>query len=452
MQLKRGSKHSKPLRDKLALAASALLGTTAVVAAEDNSWQVDTAVLLYSEADSRVQAVEPVINLSKDWGDEHISSFKLVVDSLTGASPNGAMAANRPQTFTGPSGNGGYSAGVGETPLDDSFHDQRVALRGGWQQPWSDSSRISVGANVSSEYDFKSLSIDGNYARDFNHKLSTLSFGLNLELDQINAVGGLPQAFSAMPVQNAEGEVEDESADNRDSSDTKQVADFLIGYTQVFSRNFLMQFNLSHSQSSGYQNDPYKLLTVADQGNLIVNPDPNNANGMYLYWYESRPDTRSKDSFFVQGKYSPGEDVIDVSYRYMTDDWGIRSHTIDAKYRWEMGNGWYLEPHLRQYRQTAADFYRAYLQTGIDTDGSAQTALIDYASADPRLADFDATTIGLKIGKVLGVDNELSLRVETYKQTGNVSNNAPAGSDLAGQPAFADMTASWVQLSYGFRW
>lgn len=447
MQLKK-----KALRERLALAAGALLGSTAAMAADDYGWQVDTAILGYAETDGRVKAAEPVINLSKDWGDEHISSFKLVVDSLTGASPNGAMAANRPQTFTGPSGNGGYSAAANETPLDDSFHDQRVALRAGWQQPWSEDSRISIGANVSSEYDFQSISLDGNYARDFNNKLSTLSFGINLELDNIDPVGGLPAAFSTMPVQDAEGEIDDEALEDRKSSDSKQVVDLLIGFTQILSRSFLVQLNLSHSEASGYQNDPYKLLTVADNGNLIVNPDPDNASGMYLYWYENRPDSRSKDSVFVEGKYSPGEDVVDVSYRYMTDDWGITSHTVDAKYRWEIGNGWYLEPHLRLYQQTAADFYRPYLQTGIDTDSSAQTALVDYASADPRLADFDATTTGIKIGKVLGVDNEISVRLETYKQTGNVSNNAPTGSDLAGQDSFADLDASWVQINYSFRW
>ena len=447
MQLK-----TKSVRERLALAAGALLGTTAVIAADGGEWQVDTAILSYAESDGRVKANEPVINLSKDWGDEHISSFKLVVDSLTGASPNGAMAANRAQTFTGPSGNGGYQAAVGETPLDDSFHDQRVAFRAGWQQPWSEDSRVSIGANISSEYDFKSISLDANYARDFNSKLSTLSFGINLELDQIDPVGGIPLAFSAMPTQDDEGEIEDDELEDRDSGDTKQVVDLLIGFTQVFSRNFLMQFNVSHSQSDGYQSDPYKLLTVADDGNLIVNPDPNNETGMFLYWYESRPDSRRKDSLYIQGKYSPGEDVIDLSYRYMTDDWGINSHTVDAKYRWEIGNGWYLEPHLRLYQQTAADFYRPYLQTGVDTNASATAALVDYASADPRLADFDATTVGVKVGKVWGAGKELSVRVESYEQTGNISNTAPTGSDLAGQEAFADMTASWVQISYSFRW
>ncbi len=444
------------LKDKLALAAGALLGATSHVhAAEDNPWKIDSAVLYYSEGDGRVQAVEPVVQMSKDWGDEHVSTFKLVVDSLTGASPNGAMTAgnDRTQVFTGPSGRSRYSIGANEIPLDDSFHDQRGSFRASWQQPWGEDSKIAVGGNVSSEYDFASVSLDANYAIDFNQKNSTFAIGINLETDNIKAVGGIHEGLTATPVLYQQGDDLLSSYNGeKTSTDRKQVVDFLLGYTQIFSRRFLMQFNWSMSQSSGYQNDPYKILTVADEGNLIINPDPNNLDAQYLYWFEQRPDKRVKNSLFVQAKYTPGEDVIDLSYRYMSDDWGIKSSTVDAKYRYEWGAGWYIEPHFRWYTQTAADFYKPYLQVGIDTDVSAQTALIDYASADPRLAEFDATTAGVKIGKVFSDGSELAFRVETYSQTNGDTVDAPTGSDLYGQQSFPELKANWVQLNYSFRW
>jgi len=40
----------------------------------------------------------------------------------------------------------------------------------------------------------------------------------------------------------------------------------------------------------------------------------------------------------------------------MFDDWGVNSHTIDAKYRFRFNNQ-YLEPQLRWYTQSKADFY-----------------------------------------------------------------------------------------------
>ena len=48
----------------------------------------------------------------------------------------------------------------------------------------------------------------------------------------------------------------------------------------------------------------------------------------------------------------------------MTDDWGIDSQTLDLHLRFAMGEGRYLQPHLRYYTQSAADFYRTVLFDG----------------------------------------------------------------------------------------
>ena len=53
--------------------------------------------------------------------------------------------------------------------------------------------------------------------------------------------------------------------------------------------------------------------------------------------------------------------MLDLSYRYGTDDWGIDSHTVEARYRLRLGGAAYIEPQLRWYKQGAADFYRLFL-------------------------------------------------------------------------------------------
>lgn len=117
----------------LAQASAALVGALALPAqAEDNGWQVDTAALYYKEADNRVTAVEPVVNLKKDFGDEQVFNFKLVLDTLSGASPNGAAPANVAQTFSGPSGGNAKVTPAGKLPLDEAFEDRRVALSSSW--------------------------------------------------------------------------------------------------------------------------------------------------------------------------------------------------------------------------------------------------------------------------------------------------------------------------------
>lgn len=438
MQLKK----NKGLALALAKASAALIGAHAPLAhAEDGAWQVDTAALYYAEADSRVQAAEPVVNLKKDYGDERVLSMKAVIDSLTGASPNGAAPANVAQTFTGPSGNGAYRTEAGALPLDDEFQDTRVALSASWQQPIAEHTRATIGGNLSSEFDFKSVGINGALARDINDKNTTLSAGLALEFDTINAVGSAPKPLTAM----------DDQLKNGD--ETRSQVDLLLGVTQVINRHALFQLNYGLSSSSGYHTDPYKMLTVLDASDNLIGTGTANE---YKYLFEARPDTRMRHSLFAQYKYIFTEDVLDLSYRFTTDDWGIQSNTLDLRYRWAATPSFYVEPHLRYYAQNEADFWKPYLKDGVDVSVAAGpdpviTPLVTEASADPRLGAFTATTVGAKFGWILGRDNEISLRVEQYTQAADAP-AAPATGNLAGQELMPDTSATMVTVGYSFRW
>lgn len=444
MQLKKSKRLN--IAQAVAQASAVLLGTLSPIAAvhaDDHGWQVDTAALFYKESDGRVQAAEPVVSMKKDFGDEKILNLKLVVDSLTGASPNGAAPANTAQTFTGPSGGGTYTTPAGELPLDDEFKDTRGAFSAGWQQPIGENLRLNVGGNLSGEFDFQSIGVNAALAKDINNKNTTLSAGFNLEFDNIDPVGGSPLPLASM--------VDKVDAGRAGGADTKTVTDLLFGVTQVLNRHAIMQVNYSLSMANGYQSDPYKMLTVLDAGNnLMLDPSVENDEGYNLYLFEARPDSRTKHSLYTQLKYHLTEDVIDASYRFTTDDWGITSHTVDLKYRWELGHNMYLEPHVRWYNQSEADFYKPYLKVGSDVS-AAGVPLISEASADPRLGAFDATTFGVKYGIGLSKDSELNFRVEKYDQTASAP-AAPATGPLAGQVMQPDLSAMWFQVGYSFRW
>jgi hypothetical protein len=103
-------------------------------------------------------------------------------------------------------------------------------------------------------------------------------------------------------------------------------------------------------------------------------------------------------------------DVIHVSYRYFLDDWSVRSHTFDLKYRLNLGETFYLVPALRYYKQSGADFFKYSLING-------QTSP-QYASADLRLAPMQSVTSGLKIGYLGNSDMEISLRMDYMQQWG----------------------------------
>lgn len=424
MQLK---KPSSPLAAATAgLLAAVGAAPDPVRAAGDEPWELDTALLIYSEQD-RVTVIEPVSRARLDLGDEEYLSVRVVVDSLTGSSASGAIPTTGPQTFTTPSGNATYTTPANQTPLDPSFLDTRVALNLEWEKPLSSALRGVFGLNISKEYDYQSIGASASLARDFNKRNTTLSAGLSFSTDTVEPVGGAPVGLTVMPafpaVKATQGATQD-----------KEVYDFLLGVTQVLDPKTVLQINYSYGHDSGYLSDPYKLLSVVNGADgSLRNTEP--------YVYEKRPDRRTRQTVYTRLAHQFDKDVATLSYRYFWDDWGITSHTFDVKYRFELGGGHYLQPQLRYAMQDAADFYRHSL-----VDGTA----VDFASADYRLGELTTTTLGLKYGIELGRDAEFSTRLAWLRQSGD-SHPADAIGVQREQDLFPDVEAALVQFSYRFR-
>jgi hypothetical protein len=440
MQLNKFKPQQAPVKKvaniNLALAAAtcALLGSQASADTLTDGWQIDTALLAYSEQD-RVSAVEAVIAGQKDFGDEHIFSGKLVVDALTGASASGAVAQPGVQTFTRPSGNGQYQIAAGDLPLDDTFHDTRVQLNGQWTQPVWEDMRVSAGAHLSKEYDYLSLGLNGSLARDFNQKNTTVSAGLSYSYDTIDPEGGRPVPLSSMVVDLGQYANEADyraafDATRLDGSDNKTTTDILFGLTQVINRRTIMQFNYGYSSVDGYITDPFKVLSVVNDQGLTQD-----------LVYENRPDKRSKHNFYWQTKYAMDNGVVDVSYRFATDDWQIDSHTVDSRLRFNLAEGSYIQPHFRYYQQSAAEFYQPFL--------TENQALPMYASADYRLGEMTAYTLGLEYGMLVDNDHRLTFRLEYYQQDPK-NNGVDAPGVLADQELYPSVKALIAQVSYSF--
>jgi hypothetical protein len=393
----------------------------------------DSALLFYTEP-NRVSAFEALLEAKSDFGGSRSGSLKLVFDTLTGASANGATPASHSQTFTGASGGTGYTTPAGETPLDDTFQDTRVALNGNYTLPLDRLSNLGFGADVSIEGDYTSLGANASVTRDFFKRNTTLSAALSLSHDLVRPTGGRPVAFDVMPPPSANNGGDDDEGGNREGTlgdAQKDLLDINFGVTQVLDRRTLMQLNYSYGQVNGYQTDPYKVLSVVDPST----GDPSQ------YLYESRPDARNRQALFAKVKHHFGWSVLDLSYRRFFDDWGLRSHTGEVRLRWNVGASSYLEPHLRYYKQTVADFYRRYLLTG--------AAPPDFASADYRLGEFTARTVGLEYGRKLASGHSVTVRGEYYWQTGD-GHPADAPPGLRNQDLFPTVDAIVFQVGYSF--
>jgi hypothetical protein len=427
------------LRRRLIAASCALLTTTAARSQEAaitgfvhdvlKEWQFESALAYYHE-DGRIQAVEPVVSANKDYRDGGSIGLNFTFDALSGSSPNGALPSHAPQTFASPSAKSFlsakhlYTTAPGSLPVDPNYSDARVAIGADWTLPLTRVSRVTLGGKVSFEDDFYSGSVNVAVAHDFNDKNTTVSFGVNDESDIIQPIGNTP-----VPSSNY-------SAFEKEGNKSKNGIGALLGVTQVMTRTWLTELNFSVDRFSGYLNDPYKLVSVLDAGG--------NTTG---YEYENRPDSRTRRSVYLENKVGWNRASAALSLRYMTDTWGIRSDTAQVHFRWwSPTREQYVEPTVRWYKQSAADFFQPWLS-------SADSADTKYISADSRLAAFHALTYGLKYGFGLGdklhrPGSEFTVRLEYYQQTLDIRTPIPAA--LQGLDLYPGLKAVLVQFGFSY--
>jgi Protein of unknown function (DUF3570) len=350
--------------------------------------QIDVTGLFYTE---RIRVLEPTIRYTRIYSSGRSFFGQLSIDSVTGASPNGTLPSGQTQTITSASGRIRRVSATGIPTLQ--FSDRRLALDGQFKQPLK-MFAFTLGGHLSHEKDYQSEGVTGDVSIDLNHKLTTLNLGGGYNNDQVSPVGGT--SVSLVPYGALTGV----------TSNPKHVKSGLVGLSQVLSRRWLVGISASLATEDGYLTDPYKTLSVID---AITGVPVDQIS-------ERRPDTRRRKSVQADSVYHLESNILYLSYRRYWDDWGIRSHTIDAKYRFPWGESRFVEPHFRLYTQTAADFYRFGFIEG--------TPLPQYATSDYRMTALRTVTLGGTIGFAPGgrrSTRELTVRAEYIGQFGDSS-------------------------------
>ncbi len=324
----------------LSRAVGSLLGGQSGMS--EAEWQVETAYRHYSETD-RVTAMEPVLQLHKVDDEGRKINFTIAYDTLSGA------LSDKPQTSTSTSGVGAsaesitstsgtaykddeendeddeyeggggyktseYTVQPGEVPLDPNFKDKRLSMSMNYSWPLNRTMTTSIGGSYSSETDYRSIGVSGGLSFFLNQKNTQIGLFLAMGNDEITPGGGTPLAFTTMSDKQVTG-----------SSENKNIVDGLVSIIQVLSKRAVMQLNYSMSISDGYHTDPYKIISLLD-----------GLGDTQEYLYENRPTKRTKQSIYGALKYHVFGDTVDVSYRYMRDDWGVKSDTWDVKYRFNV--------------------------------------------------------------------------------------------------------------------
>ena len=415
--------------------------------------ELGAALLVYKESGGRVQAIEPATDLSVHGPDGQILTLDLVADAVSGATPNGAVPSDQTQTFVTPVKIRGASTGGGTTtvtsasggstiihlpstpgqvttsarqytiaanvlPMDQGFHDHRMAFSLGYAQPIGGISLVGFGGGYSVEQDYRAITGNVRIAQTFNSGNTTVSLALNTELDSSFPYGGVPTPLTAMSGQW-----------KTPSSKNKTQAGFVFGLTEVMTRRWLMELDYSFDTQSGYMNDPYRVISVVDH----VTGEPTST------LYENRPNKRTSQSLFWDNKLDFDPAVTDLSLRYFKDSWGITSKTAELSEHINVSSSMYVEPSARWYQQSSANFFHNFLVGG--------QPLPAYASSDTRLEKFTSLTYGLKLGFQLSGRTEFYVRGGYYQQTGN-GHPSDAFGQLADQNLFAGSKAAFVFLGY----
>ncbi len=382
--------HAPAVRSRLRTAAVVLLASaTPTLARADGAptTQVDASTLLYAEQ-GRTNVVEPVARVTRLFADGQTLSAQFGFDVITGSSPSGAMPSGRIQTTTTASGNVTTHA-ADQIPLS-MFQDIRGSLDLEYGRPFGSLVTSTTGAHFSREKDYQSLGANAKWSVDLFHRLSTVTVGGGFNHDDIFPVGGVPVGLADGLVRAGSG------------NESKDVANGLIGLSRVLTRRWMVAVNASMMTERGYLTEPYKVVSLisADSGLTV---------GQLK---ENRPDSRLRRDVFASSVYHLTRDVLYSNYRYYWDDWGVRSHTLDLKLRHELENDTYVQPHVRMYLQSAADFFRFGIVEG--------TALPRYATSDYRLGPLRTLTLGATYGfHLMDYPGEFTVRGEYLRQWGD---------------------------------
>jgi hypothetical protein len=246
----------------------------------------------------------------------------------------------------------------------------------------------------STEHDYQSraFSLQGNLESE--SKNTTWTFGVGGAYDSINPVNYIV------------------------TGERRRTVELMIGGTQVLTAQDIALVNLSHVRGRGYFDDPYKYVDAR--------PRERDQSVLALRWNHH---------------FKAGEGTSRASYRYYSDTFGVRAHTLGLEYEQPFGQGWSVTPALRWYRQQAASFYfdpvydkafGAPFPPGYVFNSGL------FSSADQRLSAFDAHTLGIKLQKALTPDWTVDLQLDRYRQFG--------------AKGLAEFTANTVLLGLATRW
>lgn len=364
--------------------APLLVPTLSLSAAE--AFRYDSSYQVYDESNGRIYVESWYYRGEMYLGEDTVFRFQLLKDSISGASPTGALPG-------------------GIQPFLADLEDVRNGVLGALAQQFGDH-RVELEFSRSEEQDYLSYGLALSDRWEVNQKNTTLSFGINYLDDSVTVFG-----------------IDDQE---------KKSYDLFVGATQLLDKNTVLTGNLTVGYSEGYLNDQYKAIQRTD---IVSLPDGMGGMGGMIdipiinLYRENRPDSRLRGVLQLQGTsfFEKVQAALDSTLRLSQDDYGVSSQSVQLEWRQGLGDRLEVTPFARYYRQSAADFFHNTLDE-VPTANPAEYPAGEgpHYSADYRLSSMSTLSLGLKVRYRFNDNFALSAAFEQYDMSGSGSNQAPA--------------------------
>lgn len=207
-------------------------------------------------------------------------------------------------------------------------------------------SQITIGGSTSHEPDYTANRASIDISQEVFGGMTTVSLGFTRGDDKVG------------------------KKDSPEFSDKARHWQYRLGLTQILTPKWIMSANAEAISDDGYLGSPYRAAIVFGAAVPERNPRTRSARAMML---RVKGDLGSRDAF-------------SASYRYYTDTWDIKGHTLELGYSRYFQEAWLADAYLRYYTQSKALFY--------SDNATSETT---YVSRNRQLSTFNNVAVGGKV-------------------------------------------------------
>ena len=241
-----------------------------------------------------------------------------------------------------------------------SSADTRIYPSLGWsRENEAKGSTLMAGISYSGEYDYQSIGANIGFAQKTGNKMGEITAKFQAFIDQVSMIAPI--------------ELREDPAIQSSGSNGRNTFALSLSYSQIINKNFQMEVMTDAVQQTGYLSLPFHRVYFTD-GSVHQ---------------EALPDKRFKLPLGLRANYFFGDKlIVKAYYRYYTDDWGLKSNTINIETPVKISPFVSVSPFYRYYSQTGAKYFSPYQQ---------HTAFDDFYTSNYDLSKFNSNFYGAGI-------------------------------------------------------